>query len=271
MDDNDAPLNGGSTGHPEAASISSTLSAESPSADDNVARLGEQILNDFGDVHTNNTLTRWLAHHTAALIAAADQATAAGEPDAAARAADARAAILQLWDHRSAWPVGWPPPRAVKIVQLFDDLPDLNDPRWHRTPALTRLHDLHHHILAALVDLATLGGENLEQGWLDAFGDRLTPDEVLLLTRAAAAEQRLKRLNHWMERILEPDNDARDAESPADGTDDAEAALARPHPLAALADVYRQTVLDFLYRARDRSSSYADDSADGETDGTLAK
>jgi len=261
--DTDATQAPTATGLPAAASTSSTPSDPSRPAD-LVAALGERILAELDAGHTNSTLTRWLAHHTAALIQAADQAKTAAAPDADARAADARAAILQLWQHRSAWPSGWPPPRAAEMVRLLEELPDLGGLPWHRVTALARLHDLHHHILAVLVDLATCGDENIEQGWLETFGDLLNPDETALLARAATNEQRLSHLFGGRDRTEpEPELDADETEIQGDDdANDAEPAPTPPQLLAALADTYRQTVLDLFDRTLDKSSDDAEDAAD---------
>ncbi|MFF0371278.1 hypothetical protein [Micromonospora sp. NPDC005087] len=235
----------------------------SPSADP-VTALGERILAELGDARTNDTLTRWLAHHTAGLLDAADRARAAGDPDANVRAAEARAAILDLWEHRSAWPGGWPPSRAAAIVHLLEDLPDLEDPGWFRASALSRLQDLHHHVLAVLADLVAGDGDGVEEGWLLTYGDRLTPDEATLLTRAASAPRRLDRLLHRREpeisrlrrRLTQGEP------GPAAGKDDSaqpddsgstipveEDASPTPHPLVQLADAYRDSILDLVRHA----------------------
>jgi hypothetical protein len=211
--------------------------AESPSAEEALIRLGERILQELGADRTNDTLTRWLAHHTAELIGAADKAAAAGEPDAHTRAAEAQAAILQLWEHRSAWPHGWPPPRAARIVRLLNNLPTLDGPQWHRGNVLARLHDLHHQILGAVVDLATADVESTEGEWLAESGLQLSADELTLLTHAARVNDRVRRLMDSLEGIELGDSDADHEGSP------------QSHPLAGLADVYRETVLEYLQRA----------------------
>lgn len=237
MDDTDAPQDQTTTDRREAASTSSTPPAESLSGNDPVVRLGEQILAELGDDRTNDTLTRWLVHHTAELIHAADQAAALGKPDAATRAADARAAILQLWEHRSAWPQGWPPPRAAEITRILDDLPTLDESYWYSRTVPARLHELHYRVVAAMVDLATAGYESVEEGWLAQFGSQLTQEEVALLTRASSLNERLGELFEWWDRL-----------EAAEGDDDNDDRVPL-HPLAKLADAYRQTVLQCLQRA----------------------
>ncbi|MFI5851534.1 hypothetical protein ACIA7R_27505 [Micromonospora chalcea] len=235
----------------------------SPSADP-VTALGERILAELGDARTNDTLTRWLAHHTAGLLDAADRAHAAGAPDANSRAAEARAAILELWEHRSAWPSGWPPTRAAAIVHLLENLPDLEDHGWFRASALSRLQDLHHHVLALLADLVAVPGDGIEEGWLLTYGDRLTPDEVTLLTRAAGAPQRLDSLLQRRELVIsrlrrrltvsESDPAAGNCNNaqPDDSgptTPFEEDDSPPPHPLVQLADAYRDSILDLVHRA----------------------
>ncbi|MCJ8505267.1 hypothetical protein MRU69_10400 [Kocuria flava] len=230
--------------------------------------LGERILAELGEDRTTDTLTRWFVHHTAALMDEADHARATGDPDAEIRGGEARTAILQLWEHRSAWPHGWPPPRTLNIVRLLDDLPDFEDPIWQTTGALSRLQDLHHHILGVLTDLAARNGTSLEQGWLRAFGDHLTREEVMLLSRAAGVPQRLDKLVRTRETTMsnlrrrlmdeQADEEIADVEddvtrpntgehvAPVAGADDW-----NEHPLVRLADIYRDSVIDLLRRAND--------------------
>ena len=246
--------------------------------------LGERILAELDDARTNDTLTRWLAHHTAGLIDAAARARAAGAPDADARAAAARAAILELWQHRSAWPTGWPPPRATAIVRLLQDLPDLEDPGWFRTSTVGRLQDLHHHVLALLADLVTAPGDGVEEGWLEATGEHLTSEEVVLLTRAAGAPQRLDSLLQRRESVLTrlrlrlsqgassttggehgapPDSEEPTVPSGQDNSP-------LPHPLVELAETYRDTLAALLHRVEHGPSSGADDAPVNEKDGDAA-
>jgi hypothetical protein len=232
-----------------------TPQEQSPSADQ-LADLGERILAELGAARTNSTLARWLAHHVAALIQAADEARATSAPDADARAAEARAAILQLWQHRSNWPVGWPPPRAAHMARILEKLPDSTIPPWQPVTPLARIHELHHSLLALLVDIVTSEDDDVEQGWLKAFGGLLTPDETAMLTLAATAEQRMNSHFNWKE----PGGQESGAEG--DGNiGETKSAGERPpqQVLAEIAKAYRQAVIDLLAGPNKRS----DDSGPG--------
>jgi hypothetical protein len=280
LDDTDATATPTTTGRPAAASTSSTKPDASPSVDP-IIDLGERILAELEDDRTGNTLTRWLAHHVAGLVDAADRARAAGDADADARAAAARAAILELWQHHSAWPSGWPPARATAIVRLLQNLPDLEDPGWIRASALGRLQDLHHHVLALLAELVAVPGDGVEEGWLRSTGQHLTPDEVTLLTRAASAPQRLDSLLQRGEpalarlrrRLALRGSDATTGKesAPPDGeeptTPSSQDDAPPPHPLLQLADAYRDTVDDLLHRTGPGPASGPEDAPSNEGDG----
>ena len=232
------PTNPGPSG--EAGYTSSAPTGASPPADP-IADLGEQILAELGDPRTNDTLTRWLSHYTARLISEADSARNSGDPEADSLEAKARDAILDLWQTRSAWPNGWPPSRAAAITRLLDQLPALDDEgNWYQQTALQRLHAVHYQILAGLIDLAAGSDTSVEQGWLDKYGEHLTPDEVSVLQRITQQPRRVETLLRWSVRTQ--GNQSGKEES---GTS-AEVAV---QPLRQLADVYRATISDLLDRA----------------------
>lgn len=143
------------------------------------------------------------------------------------------------------------------MVRLLDDLPDLDDPIWRHTTGIAKLHDLHHHLLATIVDLAIADRENLEQGWLDAFGDQLTSDETTLLTRAANAKPRFDQLRSWDRLFGEDDNDAEEPTTSDENAVDIGSQPKRSDSIVTLVDAYRRTVLDLMRRTSD--SHRADD------------
>ncbi|MGO1053076.1 hypothetical protein [Crossiella sp. CA198] len=221
--------------------------AESPHADP-VTRLGERILAELGDDRTTNTLTRWLTHHVASLMEAADRAREDSAPDADVRAAAAREAILDLWKHRAGWPNGWPPPGAAAIVRLLNDLPDMTARTWGGATVVQQLHDLHHHVLGVIADLVAVSGTEVDRGWLDAFGEQLTADETLLLTRAASAGHRIDDLKLMRSLARGYGSDSDDDENDAEASGKSEGQTPQPHPLVWLADTYRETLLELVAR-----------------------
>lgn len=255
MDDTDPTPASTDTDPRTAASTSSTPTGQSQHADPLLA-LGEQIVAELGDPRTNNTLARWLSHHTVRLIHEAKTAREADAPDADARDTKAREAILELWQARAAWPGGWPPPRAAEIVRILNELPALDDEGgWYRPTILAHLQDLHYHILAILTDSAVGDGNaDIEQGWLDMFGDQLTPDEASLLRRAVARPRRIDSLLRWWNRRSDDQTKAA-----AGKNDAAEEDTTPTHPLLDLADAYHAAIADLIQPT-------ADDTNEDDTD-----
>jgi hypothetical protein len=188
-------------------------------------RLGERILAELDSERTNNTLTRWLAHHLADLLTAAEQAKLTGTPEQAATAdTRCRTAILDLWEHRSAWPNGWPPPGVQDWAQHIASI-ELALYPGRRGGLLTQLQRLHEQLLLAMIDIASSDHDtDIEAAWLNEFAEHLTPDEHTLLTRYADRDRRLLELLE----IPQPDADT-----------DASPAV---HPALSLARIYYDTV-----------------------------
>jgi hypothetical protein len=72
--------------------------------------LGQALIKELDLDRSVDTLSRWMAHHIAELIKAAETAKPEARPSEAGKCADA---ILRLWEHRSHFPDGKRP---------FDDL-----------------------------------------------------------------------------------------------------------------------------------------------------
>ena len=103
------------------------------------------------------------------------------------------------------------------MARILEQLPESSIPPWQPATPLARIHELHHSLLALLVDVVTSDGDDVEQGWLKAFGGLLTPDETAMLTLAATAEQRMSRHFNWQapaehEPGTEGDGDVGDAD-----------------------------------------------------------
>lgn len=189
--------------------------------------LGETILRELNLEGTNDNLSRWLAHHIAELMDAAKKEQDSGTPTHSNQAAHAcRDAILQLWQHRTHWPTGWPPARALKMAELLDRLDDEDSyAPWRDQNLLTVLHATHHRLLGALVDyVVSVEDGTVEAAWLKRFPGQLSADEVVLLTRAVETGTRLAQLSQ--------DQTERDSE----GID----------PVLRLAEAYRNLIADAL-------------------------
>jgi hypothetical protein len=77
--------------------------------------LGARIVQELGRDERPDLLGRWMAHRIAELITLADKA----DGDAASRLQEtASKAILDLWEHRSSWPRGWPP-SALNVTEAL--------------------------------------------------------------------------------------------------------------------------------------------------------
>lgn len=79
----------------------------------------------------------------------------------------------------------------------------------------------------------------MEQGWLNRFGDQLTPDEAVLLRRAAAQPRYSDALLNWWNRQTARDTAADPNPHVADSA-------APTHPLIHLADAYRSTIIQLI-------------------------
>ncbi|MET8129898.1 hypothetical protein ABZV67_38505 [Streptomyces sp. NPDC005065] len=167
----------------------------------------------------------------------ADQAREANAPDAAARTAEARDAILRLWQARSSWPSGWPPPYAAKLAATLDALPEPGNDRWTRPTVLARLHEVHHNVLAILVDLTTDDCPEAEEDWLNRFGHLLTEEESAVLRYATHLPRRKAALQRREEAETSADVDV------ASGGSGTTRVI---ELLAELAETYRNTITDLL-------------------------
>lgn len=208
-------------------------------------RLGEKIVASIGLERSNDILGRWLAHHIADLMTKADAAHASTQPDQAALASRAcREAILELWRHRSAWPHGWPPPRAAAMAKTLDELGKEPLIFASTSSLLTALQAAHARLLATIVDILAHNdaGESTEAQWLETFGENLTEDEAIILTRATHTNSRLVTIAEAAT-TLAPDT--------------------VEHPLLTLANAYRDLVATYLAPVLTAQAHQHDDSQGG--------
>lgn len=185
----------------------------------------------------------------------ADEAARAGDVSAPARAEEARTAVLQLWQARSAWPEGWPPPRAAALAKTLVGIPEVTADTWpgHSLPA--RLSVVHQVILAAFADEAAASApDGNEEDWLNASGEHLTDAETVILRRAADGPQHSEALGE-LAMLIEQFNAPKTGEPSGPPADEV-----MQHPLVRLADTYRKIIIDRV--ARTASPAQADRAAD---------
>jgi hypothetical protein len=96
--------------------------------------LGRALVEELGLDPGVDTLSRWMAHHIAELIKAAETASTEERSVKLAKCADT---ILKLWEHRHHFPKGrcpfedWEPfLRALKSLDPCDDTPRYFRPVW---------------------------------------------------------------------------------------------------------------------------------------------
>lgn len=155
-------------------------------------KFGEKILHELDAARTDDTLTRWLAHHITELITTANRTRMTGTADEATHAAEqCRRAILDLWEHRTAWPSGWPPPGAKQMAEILNSI-DAPTFRFQRGSKLSQLQRLHHEVLAALVDEETASDpSDTAKSWLESYGQLLDVDERELLKLYVGRDDRV--------------------------------------------------------------------------------
>jgi hypothetical protein len=146
------------------------------------------------------------------------------------------------------------------MAKILEDLPSLESDDWYRRTVPARLHDIHHHVLAVISDLAAGDTSvDIEQSWLAMYGDQLTEDETTMLRRAAGKPRRLDALLHWndLHKILDVHVDKGEQDP------DATTKSIETHPLIKLADAYRDAVVSML-QPTGANSPIVDESMPGD-------
>jgi hypothetical protein len=140
--------------------------------DPEILTLGRRIVDELGGDEAS-VLSRWAAFRIAELIHIVDNAT---DPDARLAATNScTELVLRVWQERTNWPRGWPPPEASEILDALHERS-----RWQR---------------AAVAD------EPAEYTWtstLPAIIDSLDYERTLW-TLAALAEQDPDALTSWLD------------------------------------------------------------------------
>lgn len=91
--------------------------------------LGQSIVRALGADEHGDVLGRWMAHRVAELIERAEKTKSTAVAEAAKK--EATKVILDLWQHRSHWPEGWPPVSAAAFAERFaapQSRPDVPEP-----------------------------------------------------------------------------------------------------------------------------------------------
>lgn len=200
---------------------------------------------------------------------AADDAARAGDVSAPARAEEARTAILQLWQARSAWPEGWPPPRAAALAKTMAGIPEVTADTWPGQSLPARLNAVHQVILAAFTDEAAASApDGNEEDWLHASREHLTDAETVILRRAADAPQHSEGLGE-LATLIEQFNAPKTGEPSGPPADEV-----MQHPLVRMADTYRKIIIDRVARtdlstqaARAADQSHGTDKGTEQTSG----
>ena len=111
--------------YPATEFSSSDLTVQSERSDAILA-LGKKIVTEQGFDGSVDTLGRWMAHHIAELIQAAESA---GVDERPAKMANVREAVLALWAHRHVLPSGRNPFEGMEPI--FQALESLNPDTHH--------------------------------------------------------------------------------------------------------------------------------------------
>lgn len=182
------------------------MTAPSKRSQDTVA-LGTRIVTELGLAESTDTLSRWMSHRIAQLMDDAAHARTRALRDEAGEACESL--ILRLWERRTAWPRGWPPPVAVKVLDRLS-VPEV-DPdvyRFYRprpvdegartwTDTFPLIADLQRAELEIWRDAGLLEVDVAElREWLEHHADDMDDSERDALDRlASAAERARERVN----------------------------------------------------------------------------
>jgi hypothetical protein len=181
--------------HRQQPSISYVTRASSKPWSDVVA-LGDRIVRDLGLDESTDTLGRWMAHRVAELIDTARKTRSVSTRNRAQ--ASATDLVLRLWEHRSHWPLGWPPESAMKVLSALNSEPNRGEAHpsgsgW--LDSLRRLDNLHARerriwFDMALFDLDLVVEERaLDEGSADLRDEERVMLDGLLRQREWAARE----------------------------------------------------------------------------------
>ena len=104
---------------------------------------------------------------------------------------------------------------------------------------LQKLQAIHYQILAGLVDLAAGSDSDIEQKWLDKYGEHLTPDETAVLRRIVQQPERVDKLRKLPTALQPSESGDETSDTPA---------IPAGEPIHQLASIYQTTVTNLLER-----------------------
>ena len=148
------------------------------------------------------------------------------EPERAAAAEQCEQLILRVWERRTAWPRGWPPPSAATVLRQlelgeadpyrpFRGSRPIDDSERTWTGTFPLIVDLQYDEREVWRDAALLEIDVTElQEWLDLQGDDLEPTERDTLERLLSAAESAKRRR---ERTIDPRPGSGSSEGVPDG------------------------------------------------------
>lgn len=183
--------------------------------------MGERIVTELGLDQSTDTLSRWIAHRVAELMERAERARTKAARDSAAR--ECESLILRLWERRTSWPQGWPPPSAARALERLTSaeeepnefgiyrqrVVDDGDRTWLGT--LPLIADLQRMELDAWRDAGLIEVDVAEiNDWLNQQGANLPDGERAAFQRLLASADRAHRLLEQQQRqrrLASPNDD----------------------------------------------------------------
>jgi hypothetical protein len=182
--------------------------------------LGKRIVTELGLDQSTDTLSRWMAHRVAELMERAERARTKAARDSAAR--ECEPLILRLWERRTSWPQGWPPPSAAGALERLASaeeepnefgfyrprIVDDDDRTWLGT--LPLIADLQRMELDAWRDAGLIELDVAEiNDWLNEQGGNLSDEERATFERLVTGADRARRLEQQRRhrRLASPNDD----------------------------------------------------------------
>jgi hypothetical protein len=159
-----------------------------------VLELGQHLVRELNLDDSVDTLGRWIAHHIAELISAAEKATS--KKDRLAAQKRAMEAILRIWEHRESLPgYAYPLARYDEILSVMDHLRPDNNPFRFNQIRDSKIEQsaaiLFDHLTRLVISLLFMK--------IDAFEKRLNTDAVAVNAMDEDEKRVLDTFDSWIE------------------------------------------------------------------------